>query len=88
MNEVLKKITEEEKQFLVIYEGELCYVYNKRVPNNKKKAELCESVGIKVLQGNETKWEDLKAAGYQVPEAFTFAEQELPGYWGMKYTAG
>ena len=65
MNEVLKNITEEEKQFLVIYEGELCYVYNKRVPNNKKKAELCESVGIKVLQGNEPEGIEIRNGDYE-----------------------
>ena len=26
--------------------------------------------------------------GYQIPEAFKFNEQELTGYWAMKYTAG
>ena len=43
--------------------------------------------------GNVTTWEELKADGYQVPEAFTFATAdttttELAGYWAMKYTAG
>ncbi len=32
--------------------------------------------------------EELKNQGYQVPEAFTFNEQALAGYWVMKYTAG
>jgi len=36
--------------------------------------------------GNITAWEELKNEGYQIPEAFTFNEMELPGYWGMKYT--
>ena len=27
-------------------------------------------------------------AGYQIPEAFTFDEKELTGYWIMKYTVG
>ena len=26
--------------------------------------------------------------GWQIPEAFTFNEKELTGYWAMKYTAG
>lgn len=26
--------------------------------------------------------------GWQIPEAFTFTDQELTGYWSMKYTAG
>ena len=44
--------------------------------------------------GNVTPWESkdgvkgLKEQGYQIPEAFTFNDQELDGYWTMKYTAG
>lgn len=30
-------------------------------------------------------WEELQAQGYQLPEAFTFDEQDLPGYWMSKY---
>ena len=37
---------------------------------------------------NITTWEQLQKQGYQIPEAFTFDGQELPGYWAMKYTAG
>ena len=36
--------------------------------------------------GNLTTWEELQQEGYQVPEAFTFAGKQLPGYWAMKYT--
>ena len=38
--------------------------------------------------GQTTKWEELEKEGYQVPEAFEFANTQLPGYWAMKYTAG
>ena len=38
--------------------------------------------------GQTTKWEELEKEGYQVPEAFEFANTQLPGYWTMKYTAG
>ena len=38
--------------------------------------------------GNKTTWEELEKEGYQIPEAFTFGETEIPGYWGMKYTVG
>ena len=37
---------------------------------------------------NITTWEQLQTDGYQIPEAFTFDGQTLPGYWAMKYTAG
>lgn len=36
--------------------------------------------------GNLTTWEELQKQGYQLPEAFTFAGKQLPGYWAMKYT--
>ena len=35
-----------------------------------------------------TTWEELQKQGYQVPEAFRFNEEELPGYWAMKYNLG
>lgn len=38
--------------------------------------------------GVETKWEELEAQGYQIPEAFEFSNTQIPGYWAMKYTAG
>ena len=38
--------------------------------------------------GQTTTWEELEKQGYQVPEAFEFANTQLPGYWAMKYTAG
>ena len=37
-------------------------------------------------QDNVTTWKELEEEGYQVPEAFTFNGQEIPGYWAMKYT--
>ena len=36
------------------------------------------------IEGTKTETD----AGYQIPEAFTFNNTELPGYWAMKYTAG
>ncbi len=36
----------------------------------------------------ETIWEELEKQGYQVPEAFQFNGQDLPGYWAMKYNLG
>ena len=38
--------------------------------------------------GNVITWEELKADGYQIPEAFRFDGYRIPGYWAMKYTAG
>ena len=38
--------------------------------------------------GETTTWEELENEGYQIPEAFEFANTQLPGYWAMKYTAG
>ncbi len=38
-------------------------------------------------EGNLTTWDELKDE-YQVPEAFTFDGEPIPGYWAMKYTVG
>ena len=203
IEEILQGIKKDEKQYLVVYEGELCYVSSNNVKNNKEQAKWCEEIGIRILdytpptgivvrngnyelvngvylctpnvvQGfkqettrylqqdsngnlvpgnwikdkpddnwydyknqkwaniyvenngsdvyyvwiprycfkldydtersdvkfidldnsykdendNITTWAELQNDGYQVPEAFTFNGQELPGYWAMKYTAG
>ena len=36
----------------------------------------------------DTLTEEEIAEGWQIPEAFTFADKQLTGYWSMKYTAG
>ncbi len=203
IEEIIDSITEEEKEYLVVYKGELYYVWNKEIPDNERKAKWCQQVGIKILKivapegievrngkyefvngvylctpnvasgfvkektrylevdsngnlvpGNwitdkptenwydyknqkwanihvenngseiyyvwiprycfklnhdmqrsdvkfidlnnnfkdendkQTLWAELEEQGYQVPEAFSFNGEELPGYWVMKYTAG
>ena len=42
------------------------------------------------ISGKVTTWQERIAndPSWQVPEAFTFAEKELPGYWMSKYTLG
>ena len=35
--------------------------------------------------GEVTSWATLQSQGYQLPEAFRFAETDLPGYWMSKY---
>ena len=39
---------------------------------------------VRFIQGISTETD----LGYQIPEAFTFNNQQLTGYWAMKYTAG
>ena len=39
---------------------------------------------VRFIQGTSTETD----LGYQIPEAFTFNDQQLTGYWAMKYTAG
>lgn len=36
-------------------------------------------------KGETIPWEELQSQGYKIPEAFTFAGKELPGYWMSKY---
>lgn len=219
IEDIIKDIGEKEKDYVVVYKGELCYVSNKKVKDNDKQVKWCEEIGIKILEyvaptgivirngdyelvngvylctpkldngfakektrylevnedgnltpgnwitdkptdnwydyknskwaniyvenlgseiyyvwiprycfklygvgdnldfdgneieneradvkfvdiynnymdedGNKTSWEELKAKGYQVPEAFTVKDgnvtTEIAGYWAMKYTAG
>ena len=39
-------------------------------------------------ENHVTTWEELEAQGYQIPDAFTFDGQALPGFWAMKYNIG
>lgn len=33
----------------------------------------------------KTDWQTLQSQGYKLPEAFTFADKQIPGYWMSKY---
>ena len=33
----------------------------------------------------KTDWQTLQSQGYKLPEAFTFADKQIPGYWISKY---
>lgn len=40
------------------------------------------------VDGTELTWDELESQGYQVPNAFSFDDKEIPGYWMSKYTVG
>ena len=46
IEEIIDSITEEEKEYLVVYKGELYYVWNNEIPDNERKAKWCQQVGI------------------------------------------
>ena len=49
IEEILEGIKKEEKEYLVIFEGELCYVSSNNVKNNKQQVKWCEEMGIRIL---------------------------------------
>ena len=53
IGDILKNIKDKEKDLVVVYKGELCYVSNDKNENNEKKVKWCEDIGIKVLQYTE-----------------------------------
>ena len=50
INEILKDIKNSEKEYIVIYKGELCYVSNNKIKNNEQQVKWCQEIGIKVLE--------------------------------------
>ena len=204
IDDIIKDISNKDKEYIVVYKGEICYVSNANINNNEKQVKWCKDLGIRILEytepegilvkngkyelvegdylctpmldegfnknntfyvtydqkGNEHSvipainnpplnwynygdskwanivvrnengeiyytwiprycfkldqtnkksdvkfidtennyknsetgevilWETLESQGYQIPEAFTFAEKDLPGYWIMKYNIG
>ena len=53
IGDILKNIKNKEKDLVVVYKGELCYVSNDKNENNEKQVKWCEEIGIKVLQYTE-----------------------------------
>ena len=53
IGDILKNIKDKEKDLVVVYKGELCYVSNDKNENNDKKVKWCEDIGVKVLQYTE-----------------------------------
>ena len=50
ITEIIEDIKEKDKEFVVVYKGELCYVSSDSISNNAKQVKWCEEIGIKILE--------------------------------------
>ena len=50
LTEIIEDIKEKDKEFVVVYKGELCYVSSDSISNNAKQVKWCEEIGIKILE--------------------------------------
>ena len=50
ITEIIEEIKEKDKEFVVVYKGELCYVSSDSISNNAKQVKWCEEIGIKILE--------------------------------------
>ena len=48
--EILPNISKEEREYIVIYKGELHYVSNNKIKNNSQYVKWCKEIGIKILE--------------------------------------
>ena len=59
ITEIIEDIKEKDKEFVVVYKGELCYVSSDSISNNAKQVKWCEEIGIKIHSTNRNsskKW--------------------------------
>lgn len=49
LEKILGPLDEQEKQYLVIYHGELYYVSMDNIQNNEQQTEWCREIGIKII---------------------------------------
>ena len=47
---LIKKVTTEEEKYCIIHEGELYYVSNGTIKNNRKQEKWCRDIGIKIWE--------------------------------------
>ncbi len=66
ITEILEEIKDDEKKYTVVYKGELCYVSNDKIPNNKKQTQWCEEIGIKILEYTEPDGIVIKNGNYEL----------------------
>ena len=49
IKEIIKDIGKKEKEYVVVYKGEMYYVSNEKIHNNEKQEKWCKEIGIKIL---------------------------------------
>ena len=66
IEDVIKGISKSDKNLVVVYKGELCYVSSDKNKNNDKQVKWCNEIGIKVLEYKEPEGIVVKNGKYEL----------------------
>jgi len=66
LEDIITNIKENDKESIVVYKGEMCYVSNKNTKNNEKQVKWCRDMGIKVLEYVEPTGIVVKTGKYEL----------------------
>ncbi len=66
IEEILPEIKKSDKEFVVVYKGELCYASSKNVSNNENQVKWCKDLGIKILEFTEPEGIVVKNGKYEL----------------------
>ena len=66
IEDVIKDISKSDKNLVVVYKGELCYVSSDKNKNNDKQVKWCNEIGIKVLEYKEPEGIVVKNGKYEL----------------------
>ncbi len=66
IEDVIKDISKSDKNLVVVYKGELCYVSSDKNKNNDKQVKWCNDIGIKVLEYKEPEGIVVKNGKYEL----------------------
>lgn len=79
IRKILHEVGDEEEKFTMVFEGELYYVSQSSIPNNKDKVKWCQDLGIKI-------WEyKAKANNKVVNGDYKLIKRSLPMYAQIKH---
>lgn len=53
LKDIIANISKKDEEYIVVYNGEMCYVSNEKIKNNKNQVKWCEEIGIKILEYTE-----------------------------------
>ena len=66
IEDILEDINKNEKEYIVIYKGELCYVSSENIKNNKNYVKWCEEIGIRILEYTKEEGIVIKNGKYEL----------------------
>ena len=66
IEDIIKDISKSDKNLVVVYKGELCYVSSDKNKNNDKQVKWCNEIGIKVLEYKEPEGIVVKNGKYEL----------------------